>query len=237
MYALGLLDADEADAFERQLDAEADLRRLVRELGEAAALLAFADHESVVTAPPVLRDRVLSQARASQTPTRSRAGTKPVVAPISWLPWAIAALFMGCSGVLLWDRQESFRRAQVKSARSSVDPLAQVSFCVLETTPAFTTAQPRAAVLWDAAHRRGKLRVNRLAPPAAGKDYQLWTVEAARKEAVSAGVLHVDADGTADVPFQPEDGGGNPVVAVAISLEQAGGSPTTQGPILLLGKF
>ena len=109
--------------------------------------------------------------------------------------------------------------------------------CALEPTPEFATAQPRAAVLWDAAHRRGKLRVNQLAPPGAGKDYQLWAVVKDRKDTVNAGVIHVDADGKADVSFRPADLGANPVVAVAISLEQAGGSPTNKGPILLLGKF
>ena len=117
-----------------------------------------------------------------------------------------------------------------------VDP-AQISVCALEPTPQFNTAQPRAAVLWDAAHRRGRLRVNQLAPPAEGKDYQLWMVEDDRKETVSAGVVHVDADGKADLPFRAADTDANPVVAVAISLEQAGGSPTNKGPILLLGKF
>ena len=62
-------------------------------------------------------------------------------------------------------------------------------------------------VLWDAAHRQGRLRINRLAPPAEGKDYQLWVVEKDRKDAVSAGVFHVDADGTAEVPFRPVEGG------------------------------
>lgn len=265
LYALGLLDADEAAAFEREIGENPDLSELVRELRETSALLALAGEGwSTVAAPPALRDRVLAEARAHEqhsTALLSVAEKQTGVAETStpartaWLPWALAALLMGCSALQLWfrqhqDRKIAFLTEMIKKdsryastdgnptpAPFPADALAQVSFCALEPTPDFATAQPRAAVLWDAAHRQGKLRVNRLAPPAQGKDYQLWTVEAGRKDAVSAGVVHVDADGRADLPFQPVDADGKPVVAVAISLEQAGGSPTNQGPILLLGKF
>lgn len=251
LYALGLLDADEAGAFERQIDADADLRELVRDLREAAAALAWVGDGSLVEAPAGLRERVLEEARAN----RNGVTNQRLASRISWLPWALAALFMGCTVALGWltqyqkakvdfyaamlskDERFTSTREQPMPTPVPADALAQVSFCALEPTPDFTTAQPRAAVLWDAAHHQGKLRVNRLAPPAEGKDYQLWTVEAGRKDTVSAGVVHVDADGKADISFQPVEADGRAVVAVAISLERAGGSPTNQGPVLLLGKF
>ena len=239
LYALGLLDADEAGAFEQGLARDPELSEFVRDLQETAALLALAGEEGTDAAPPALRERVLAGANA---PARPRA----------WRPWAIAALFMACAGILgavaqqrqsqnerLWATVSRYKRslAEEKAAHTPAHALEQVSFCALEPTPEFTTDQPRAMVLWDAAHRQGKLRINHLAPPAEGKDYQLWAVEAGRKDAVSAGVVHLNADGKADVPFQPATSDGKPVVAVAISLEKAGGSPTTQGPILLLGKL
>ncbi len=263
LYALELLDADEAVSFERQIEADPELRELVRDLQETAALLALSEEGPAAGAPPALRDRVLAEARANhqfpaapppERTTSSARVTAPRPLQNSWLPWAIAAMFLGCPGVLWWVNQTQEARHQQAEANTrlmvqkllvaregashaSPDPLAAVSFCALEPTPDFATAQPRAAVLWDAEHHQGKLRVNRLAPPGAGRDYQLWTVEAGRKDAVSAGVIHVDANGKADLPFQPVEADGKPVVAVAISLEQAGGSPTNQGPILLLGKF
>ena len=244
LYALELLDADGAAAFERQIAADPELRELVRDLQETAALLALAGEESSVAAPPALRDRVLAEVTMGRTTRRDQNIRKTGNKRIAFLPWAIAALLLGCSGGAFWlaqNRQARLRyvESKLKQAKppSADSSLAQISFCALDPTPDFLTAQPRAAVLWDAAHRQGKLRVNRLAPPADGKDYQLWTVEAGRKEPVSAGVIHVNADGKADLPFQPVDADGKPVVAVAISLERAGGSPTNQGPILLLGKF
>ncbi len=263
MYALALLDADEAAAFDRQIAADRELRELVRDLQETASLLALSGDPDAGEAPPALRDRVLAEVTANsrfrtaalpESPHSTGGITTSRFLRNIWLPWAIAATLLGCSGVLLWAYQsqetrheqaeakmrlqvQKLLRAREAAPRASPDPLATVSFCALEPTPDFATAQPRAAVLWDAAHRQGRLRVNRLAPPGAGKDYQLWTVEAGRKDAVSAGVVHVNADGKADLPFQPVEADGKPVVAVAISLEQSGGSPTNQGPILLLGKF
>ncbi len=244
LYALGLLDADEAASFERLTDADADLRALVRELRESSALLAFRDDGSVVEAPPALRERVLSEVRNRQTGDKRAASSR-----IAWLPWALAALCMGGTAALWWvyaDQQTQIHELSQRSTAVAVDSAmranflvdpAQISICALEPTPQLAATQPRAAVLWDAVHRRGKLRVNQLAPPAEGKDYQLWAVETDRKEPVSAGVVRVDADGKATVPFRPVDQDAKPVVAVAISLEQAGGSPTNKGPILLLGKF
>ena len=116
--------------------------------------------------------------------------------------------------------------------------LRQVAFCPLELQPAPETTTPRAAVLWDAARREGKLRVTHLPPPGEGKDYQLWVVETGRKDAVSAGVVSVGAENTAEVPFTPvAEGGKEPVVAFALSVERAGGSPKNEGPILFLGKL
>ena len=55
---------------------------------------------------------------------------------------------------------------------------------------------------------------------------------------MNAGVVHLDAEGRAEVEFQPEAiPGDNRVVALALSVEKAGGSPTNQGPILFMGKL
>ena len=92
-------------------------------------------------------------------------------------------------------------------------------------------------MLWDAARRRGRLRLTKLPPAAEGKDYQLWTVEAGRKDPVSAGVVNVGADGGAEIEFQPQDESKAEIVAFALSVERAGGVPKNEGPILYLGKL
>ena len=252
LYALGLLDADEAAAFEQELALSPELRTLVRELRETAASLAEVTDEPAIMPPVELRDRVLeritAEARSVTPRTASANGAsvapgKIVHANFSWVPWAIAALLLGCTVLLALNQQHLQREADAAKQFAAVptpapeDVLSKVAFCELEPTPD-APVRPRAAVLWDAAEHRGKLRVSQLAAPADGKDYQLWAVEAGRKSPVNAGVVHLDAEGRADIAFQPDAiPGDNQVVALALSVEKAGGSPTNQGPILFVGKL
>ncbi len=242
LYALTLLDADEAAAFERNSETDSELRALVRELQETAATLALAGDEADFLPSAELKKRVLAQFAAEADRPTDDAESKIVRPRFDWVPWAAAASLLACAGWLALDRSNLARqlveaRSTTPSVQTTADVLSKVAFCELEPTPD-APVKPRAAVLWDPAQHKGVLRIRQLAPPASGRDYQLWAVEAARKEPVNAGVVHVDADGHADVPFQPDAiPGDNKVVAMAISLEQAGGAPTNQGPILFLGKL
>ena len=263
LYALGLLDADEAAAFEGAAAADGELQTLADELREAAATLARTDTGN--TAPRAsLRGRVLARVAAEAsgpTPTgkiiamSSRRATR--------LPWAAAAvLAFGCVvlGIVAW-RQATYRRFEsemradayrqlfnaTRQAQAAEDALAaarsnslaQVAYCALEPVPAAQATGPQAAVLWDAASRRGRLQLNKLPPPGKGKDYQLWTVEAGHPLPISAGVVRVGADGAATVDFQPgaDDDAGAAVAAFALSVERAGGVEHNEGPILFLGKL
>lgn len=240
LYALGLLDADEADAFEREMTADPALLGLVRDLDEAAASLALAAGKP--DAPPsALKAKILGAVAPEPLPVASRSrSSSPYPRPL--ILWALAALLLGCVAFLAVDRvnlrgELSHLRTLAAATAPAPDVFSQVSFCELEPTPD-APMKPRAAVLWDPARRRGLLRIAQLDPAASGHDYQLWAVETARKEPVNAGLVHVDAAGRAAIPFQPDPvPGDTKVVALAISLEQAGGSPTNQGPILFLGKF
>ena len=259
LYALGLLDADEAADFERELDADDALRALVKELRESAATMA----EAAVGAPPAalkvrVLERVTAEARRAApgpTPfTNHPAKGKVVTGPWgTWVPWALAASFMICCGFLgtsslrLQHKVSEQERSAAETtavvtplgtpAPPDLDALRRVVFCPLEPTAA-GMAQPRAAVLWDATRREGRLRLTNLPAPDAGHDYQLWVVESGHKETISAGVVPVANGKIAEIPFRPvPQGGTDPVVAFALSLERAGGSPTNQGPVLFLGKL
>ena len=246
LYVLGLLDAGEAAAFERELDADAELRALAKDLREAVAELARAGDAG---APSGVKARVLAQ------DTAPRPGPDKVVPGPwkTWVPWTLAAAFALCCGTLEWSRemwrqkynaldhtvadtQADLQRLKMATPMPE-DALRQVTFCPLEPTPQ-ASPPPRAAVLWDASRREGKLRWQQLPPPGAGHDYQLWVVEAGRKETVNAGVVTISAGQTGEVTFKPvPEGGKEPVVAFALSLERVGGSPTNQGPVLFLGKL
>ncbi len=260
LYALALLDADEAVAFERELDADAELRTVTVDLRETVASLAL----SAEGEPPAgLQERVMARLAADKQTAAGPARAPDDLAPDkvvagpwggTWLPWALAAMLMVCCGVLAVSRQRlrrEFAELEHKTAAVEVavarlhdagpapeaDPLRRVVFCPLEPTPQLGSP-PQVAVLWDAVRREGKLRVSRLPSAGAGKDYQLWVVEDGHKDAVSAGVVSPGDGGTVEVPFQPvATGGKEAAVAFALSVERAGGSPKNEGPILFLGKL
>jgi anti-sigma-K factor RskA len=92
-----------------------------------------------------------------------------------------------------------------------------------------------AVVVWNSEKQEGILKLEKMPPIKAGKDYQLWVVDPSRKTPVNAGVIKVNDRGFARVDFKP-------ALAIerannfAISVEQAGGAPENQGPIVLLSK-
>ena len=82
------------------------------------------------------------------------------------------------------------------------------------------------------------MRLSHVPPAGVGEDYELWVVESGHPDAVSAGVVTVDAAGAAQVVFRPvASGGADPAAAFALSVERAGGAAKNEGPILFLGKL
>ena len=225
LYALGLLDAAEDTAFESELRASAELRDLVRELREAAGDLALTAPSRL---PPArLKERIMRDIAIEPTrfvPMPIRRGS------FAWVPWAIAALFIVFCGVLALDRARLQREL---AATRAADPLMQTIFFTL-TPSGPAPAEAKATVAWQPGRQSGVIRITNLPAPEPGRDYQLWAVDAAHKDAVSAGVVRVDKNGAAQIRFKPVDMT-QQVKAFAISLEREGGVPKKEGPILLLG--
>jgi anti-sigma-K factor RskA len=95
--------------------------------------------------------------------------------------------------------------------------------------------QTNAVVVWDTDQRTGVLQLDKLPPPAPGKDYQLWVIDPSNPLPVSAGVLSVPSVGLIRTSFRPTQ----PVQsasAFAISVEKSGGSMKPEGQIILVGK-
>jgi anti-sigma-K factor RskA len=243
LYALGLLDADEAEAFEKLLETDAELGALTRGLTETVASLAYDAPQRI--APPALKARLMAEIAASKPTTAAaappaKAATKvtPFVdvrddkrdaLPI-WLPWAIAAGLSLFCGVTLAERTHLNRQI---AALQNADPFRQTSVYKLAPVPD-GPAKAFANVSWDASHQNGCLRVNGLPTPASGKDYQLWVINKDSKQPINAGVFRVDEHGVAQIYFKPEAKATHAAV-FAVSLERAGGSPTNQGPLVLAG--
>jgi anti-sigma-K factor RskA len=225
LYVLGLLEPDEAAAFEWALKANAELRDITRELREAAGSVALA---APPQAPPAsLKQRIMRQvAIKPEAPAPiPREGVS-----LAWIPWAIAAALAVFCGLLALDRVRLER--ELADIRAT-DPLMQTTFFTLApSAPAPPDA--KATVAWQPGRQSGVIRVSNLPAPQPGKDYQLWAVDAEHKEPISAGIIRVDKNGVAQVRFKPVQRAEH-VKAFAISLEREGGVPKKEGPILLVG--
>jgi anti-sigma-K factor RskA len=92
-----------------------------------------------------------------------------------------------------------------------------------------------AVVVWDKDKESGVLQLDKLSPPGAGKDYQLWVIDPKKPQPVSAGIFSVPNEGLIRTSFHPAA----PVEsadAFAISIEKKGGAPKPQGQIILVGR-
>jgi anti-sigma-K factor RskA len=225
LYALGLLDLDEAAAFESELGASAELRNFVRELREAAGDLALSAPSQ--SPPASLKRRVMSEIVRKTEESAPISRRQPSFA---WMPWAIAAILIVFCGLLALDRARLQRElAEMRTA----DPLMQTVFFTL-TPSGSAPADAKATVAWQPGRQTGVIRITNLPAPESGGDYQLWAVDAAHKDPISAGVIRVDKNGVAQIRFKPVEMA-QQVKAFAISLEREGGVPKKEGPILLAG--
>ena len=245
-YLLNELDSAAAEKVRADLESDAELRDFVRETEDAFASIA---HAAPPLAPPVgLPQRILELERnipRISTPARSK---------IIWLvlPWALAAclaitcMVLGLERSRLQKDAEEARQQlltlQQKNARieeelatlQKTNSLAEVKIATLKAqVAAYATAS--AVVVWDKDQKNGVLQLDKLPPPAPGKDYQLWVIDPKIAQPVSAGILAVPNDGLIRASFRPS----SPIesaAAFAISVEKAGGASKPEGQIILVGK-
>ena len=254
-YLLGELDPAMADKVRAELARDVELQKFAHEMEEAFASMAYAAPPKI---PPVdLAQRILQAERG--TPRRD---SPPTSRPkIIWLavPWALAAAFAIACAVLgleevrlrkdllslqekVMDANKAYAVLQQKNTQSERDLAAQKERNLLsELRIATLRAQiatykgATAVVVWDKDKRNGVLQLDKLPPPAPGKDYQLWVIDPKNPQPVSAGILSVPNDGLIRTSFHPA----SPVEsadAFAISVEKAGGAPKPEGQIILVGK-
>jgi anti-sigma-K factor RskA len=257
-YALGVLEPAERAAFEAHLASCAECAAEVRQLRVAASALPYAVPQA--SPPPSLRARVLFQAArgAGSSNAATNAGPVTFLRERRGLPaWLqIAAMLVIGAGVAVYAQRMQARvsnleaqlqqaQAQVASADRLTAELRTVAFRAQSAMGVFAapdvaridlTGQPvaasaRARALWS--RQRGMVfTVASLPPLPAGRVYQVWVVTA--QAPVSAGLLTPDASGGGSVYFEtPVDI--LPPVAVAVTLEPAGGVPAPTGERYLIG--
>jgi anti-sigma-K factor RskA len=261
-YALGALDAAERAAFEAHLASCAECSADVRQLRLAGGALAYAVPQ--VSPPPSLRARIMAEVTTNARESgsldagHSAAAPVPVVRERRGLPaWLqIAAMLVIGAGVFLYAQRMQTRvsnleaqlaqaTAQVASADRATTEARTVAlraqsamgvFAAIDVARIDLAGQPvaqmaRARALWS--RQRGMVfTVSNLPALPPGRVYQVWVVTA--QAPVSAGLLTPDAQGGGSVYFEtPVDI--LPPVAVAVTLEPAGGVLAPTGERYLIG--
>jgi anti-sigma-K factor RskA len=225
LYALDALNREETALFEAAMNENLELHAMVREMREASADLAHAvpaQRPSEELRRRVLRDIALE--KQADSPAGQGAPS------FSWVPWAIAALFLVFCGMLALDRARLQR--ELAEARAA-DPLAQAMLVAL-VSPTGDHPDAKANVAWQPDHQSGMITINNMPPAGEGRDYQLWAVDANHPDPINAGIIHVEANGVTRVRFKP-DKTASQIKAFAISLEREGGVPKREGPIVMIG--
>jgi anti-sigma-K factor RskA len=227
-YLLGSLDPQERRAFEAHLVGCAECSAEVASLRPVVGALATAVPQ--VTPRAALRARILSGAVASEAEAiHDRRSSAALV----WLPLAAAIVIAIGAGVYalrlqrqMGELQARFDQAQATTAVLAAPDLARID---LQGQPAAPDARARA--LWS--RSRGLVFTAANLPPAPeGKAYQVWVVTA--QAPISAGLLTQDASGVGTQYYMtPPDIA--PPVAVAVTLEPAGGVPAPTGERYLVG--
>jgi anti-sigma-K factor RskA len=133
-------------------------------------------------------------------------------------------------------RQKAAFQSQVDSMRREVadlkarDALSQIKIATLASMVK-NAPQAMAVVAWDGGAQRGILKTVNMPAAHEDQDYQLWIIDPDYKQPVSAGVFD-PGKGTNFEPAHPI----SKADKFAVSLEKKGGSPTPQGPVVLVGE-
>jgi anti-sigma-K factor RskA len=252
-YVLDALDAADRGAFEAHLATCPVCTEEVRSLKAVADALALSVPSR--TPRPELRSRVLAAVTGESRrdrPTVRQDPRRPDTR--AWLPLAAAIVVAIGMGAYAWQLQRRVstletrlsdaeqralaaqrltRDAQLVAARAESAMTVLAAPDVVRIDLSGQPAAPRATAraLWS--RNRGMVFTTTNLPVApAGRVYQVWVVTA--QAPVSAGVLTTDSSGRGTAFFNtPADI--PPPVAIAVTLEPAGGVPAPTGDRYLVG--
>jgi len=229
-YVLGSLDPEERRAFESHLAGCAECAQEVASLRPVVGVLATAVPQ--VTPRAELRERILSGAAAGAA-ADARIHDRKAPAALTWLPLAAAIIIAVGAGIyaMRLQRQIGELRARFDQAQATTAVLAAPDLARIDLQGQQVAPDARARALWS--RSRGLVFTAANLPPApAGKAYQVWVVTA--QAPISAGLLTPDPSG-AGTQFYMTPADIAPPVAVAVTLEPAGGVPAPTGERFLVG--
>jgi anti-sigma-K factor RskA len=251
LYAMGALDQRDRAMFEAHLLTCQECRREVDSFVPIVAGLGSAVPE--IVPPHTLRARVLGAITGGRI-SETLAARSSVTSRGGWLAAAAGVLLAAALGYATWDRQRQVRDLQDQlrdvNARARVLE-AQVAEAnrttgIVRAHLAVLTAPDMARVdlvgedparsasgraYWSRSQGLVFTASNLPALPP-GRTYQLWVVTATAP--VSAGLLEPDQAGNVSAIFETPPDLPQPL-AMAVTIEPAGGVPAPTGPRYLIG--
>lgn len=265
-YALGALDPEERRSFERHAAECETCTAEARAFSGVVAALAtsvpqvtpppqirdrvVAAVTGSITMPSVGTSTVLRAPAGTRTSRATRYRSR-----LEWLPYAaLVAVTVGLGGyslslrarvselevqladassrTLLATRATADAQRIALRTQSTVDVLTAPDVARIDLAGQPTAPSARARAMWS--RERGMVfTASNLPPLAPGRVYQVWVVTAEAR--ISAGLIMPDDAGNTTSVFATPPDIPTPV-AVAVTLEPAGGVPQPTGAFYLLGK-
>jgi anti-sigma-K factor RskA len=217
-YALNALSELERAAFGRHLTACESCALEVAELQEAASRLTA---ETAAPVPPGMRDAVLAEIARTPQERARRTDAAPRASVNRWRRWTAVAVAAGIvavgAAVATWAVDQDRVRAARTEAQRVTDLLAAPDAQVHKGR----IAGGEVTVVMSPSRNRAVAVLSGLDAPGKGKAYELWLIRGGT--AHHAGLLD-PGETTATEAVGPLDG----ATGFAVSLEQAGGSPSGQ---------
>ena len=258
LHALGTLENDEQRSLDGGVARDRELRSLVAELELTAADLIHA--VAPVTPPADIKRRVRARIRSKRAGYTSGANWGSITgwaaaavlgASAAWL-WTDREKAATTSQTAIAEVQAQAQKLEQEleqerssyetkvaqfmseiSALKNRDARAQMQIATLQSS-VDAYKQGVAVVVWDSETHQGVLKLEKMPPVEAGKDYQLWVVDPKNPVPVDAGIVRVDSKGFAKVDFKPLNDVSE-AAKFALSVEKEGGVPKGEGPIVLIG--
>jgi anti-sigma-K factor RskA len=225
-YALGALSEGERREFEGYLAAHPELQAEVDDLSSIANLLALAPQEHEPS--PELRRNLLSRiggatdATLAEVPPR-RGGLWGLFGSGRLAVAAAAVAFVATVGLFVWN---------VSLRGENEDLRAELQTRQTYELQGSGVAQNVRGEVVEIGHNRAVLMAENLPPTPEGKVYEAWLMRDDIPE--PAGTFEPRDDGVAAMPLE---GSTEDADAVAVTMEQDGGSSTPRGELLLTAKL
>ena len=221
-YALGALDQNERDDFERHLAGCEQCRTQLAELEEAATALAYAAEGP--EPPQELRERILEAARRDGGATVIQFPKRSWLLPAATAAAAVAAVAAVAVG--LWARSLSNDLDRERDARRAQSRAIELLASDAERRP---LSGGRGALLLGA-DGRASLVVCDLERAPEGKTYEAWVVQ---NDTPRPAGLFNGGSGCRAKDLTPQVA---PGAVVAVTLEGEGGSDMPTSPILFAAR-